>query len=75
MKKLLAVILALCVVFSMTSAVAFADGDLVECEDTTLTFCCSAAETTCWAQMANVFVVFITFTRARILCFVFSSSA
>ena len=46
MKKLLAVILALCVVFSMTSAVAFADGDLVECEDTTLTFCCSAAETT-----------------------------
>ena len=59
MKKLLAVILALCVVFSMTSAVAFADGDLVECEDTTLTFCCSAAETTCWAQMANVFADYV----------------
>ena len=37
MKKLLAVILALCVIFSMTSAIAFADGDLVECDDVTLT--------------------------------------
>ena len=59
MKKLLAVILALCVVFSMTSAVAFADGDLVECDDVTLTFCCSAAETTCWAQMAKVFADYV----------------
>ena len=59
MKKLLAVILALCVIFSMTSAIAFADGDLVECDDVTLTFCCSAAETTCWAQMANVFANYV----------------
>ena len=43
MKKLLVMILALCVIFSMTSAMAFADGDLVECDDVTLTFCCSAA--------------------------------
>ena len=58
MKKLLAMLLALCMVFAL-SAVSYADGDLVECDDVTLTFCCSAAETTCWAQMANVFADYV----------------
>ena len=56
MKKLLAMLLALCFIFSL-STVSYAEGNLVECDDITLTFCCSAAETTCWAQMANVFVI------------------
>ena len=58
MKKLLAMLLALCFIFSL-STVSYADGDLVECDDITLTFCCSAAETTCWAQMANVFADYV----------------
>ena len=58
MKKVLAMFLALCLVFSLCS-VSYADGELVECDDITLTFCCSAAETTCWAQMANVFADYV----------------
>ena len=57
MKKVLAMLLALCMVFALGS-VSYADG-LVECDDITLTFCCSAAETTCWAQMANVFANYV----------------
>ena len=58
MKKLLAMLLALCFIFSL-STVSYAEGNLVECDDITLTFCCSAAETTCWAQMANVFADYV----------------
>lgn len=36
-----------------------ASGDLVECEDINLKFTCSAAETTCWAQMAKVFADYV----------------
>jgi TRAP-type C4-dicarboxylate transport system substrate-binding protein len=60
MKKLLSMILALCMVFALTCAVGYADdAALVECDDVTLSFCCSAAETTCWAQMANVFADYV----------------
>lgn len=81
MKKLLAMLMALCMVFALCAcgqtaapapaaeapaaeapaaeAPADAASGLIECDDTTLTFCCSAAETTCWAQMAKVFADYI----------------
>ena len=59
MKKVLAMILTLCMLFALTSAVGYADDAKVECDDVTLTFCCSAAETTCWAQMAKVFADYV----------------
>ena len=85
MKKFLALVLALCMVFALAAcgqaaapaaapaeaapaeaapaeaapAEEAAASDLVECDDVTLTFCCSAAESTCWAQMAKVFADYV----------------
>ena len=39
MKKVLAMILTLCMLFALTSAVGYADDAKVECDDVTLTFC------------------------------------
>ena len=71
MKKFLALLLALCMVFALCACGGSGDtdneegnnepvnGDLIECEDMTLTFCCSCPDNTAWANMARVFAEYI----------------
>ena len=54
MKKILALTLALCMVFALCCT-AYADDAVVECEPMEWSFACSATDNTCWADMGRQF--------------------